>query len=340
MPERAIPVRRKAGRALLVAVLAAAAGCAEAPEPIDRAVAEAVLLENLNAANEVELALERVSRLCLEELGFTVHPAGLEYPDAPDLEHLLGAEVYSAPDPSLPPPEIYGVVVDSPSITLVVIDEHDEGAYTEPNPFNSQTESERDAYFTALYGSSEMEPEVVQLPDLGQSERAGGGCMREAEDAISGGAYPDYLNQAGLAGARGGTNWQSDERVQTARFDWAACMDARGYDFESPLALRGSLSNFAGDLKAEWQIRQAIGLEEAEAELAAAVVGTAEDDAACHEESGLQEAQETVFWEYLIAYVSANETAFYEFQERAEAMTAQAQEILASGRLLPHPESR
>lgn len=335
MPERANPARRKAGRALLAAALAvAAAGCAEAPEPIDRAVAEAVLLENLTSANEVELALERVSRLCLETLGHTVHPEGLDYPEAPDLEHLLGPDVYSAPDLSLPPPEIYGIVVDSPSITLVVLDENDEGAYTEPNPFNSQTEAERDAYFTALYGSSEMEPEVVQLPDLGQSERAGGGCMREAEDAIADGAYTDYLNHAGLAGARGGTNWLSDERVQTARFDWAACMDARGYDFESPLALRGALSDFAGDLKAEWQIQQAIGLEEAEAELAEAVVGTAGDDAACHEESGLQEVQEAVFWEYLIAYVSANETAFYEFQERAGEMTARAQDILASGRLL------
>ncbi|WP_240037614.1 hypothetical protein [Glycomyces paridis] len=335
MPEPARPARRRAGRVPLAAVLAAAAltGCTEPPDPIDRAAAEAVLLANMTAADQVELALERVSRLCLEDLGFTVHPRGLEFPEAPTLEYMLGEEVYTAPDLSLPPPEIYGVRVDNPSITLVVVDENDEGAYTEPNPFNSQSQEDRDAYFTALYGSSDMEPEAVQLPDLGPAERAGGGCMREAEDAVSGGAYTDYLNHAGLAGARGGTDWASDRRVQEALFDWAACMDARGYDFESPIHLRSSLSGLAGDLKAAWQIQQTTTLEDAEAELAAEVLATAEDDAACHAESRLEAVQDEVYWEYLIAYVSGHETAFYDFNERTEEMTARAQRILADGHL-------
>lgn len=317
----------------MAAAAAALTGCVEPPEPIDRAVAEAVLLENMNAANEVGFALDRVARLCMEGLGYTVHPESRERPEAPDMESMLGFEVYSAPDLSLPPSQIYGIVVDSPSITLIFFDENDELVRTESSPFTSQPQAEQDAYFAALHGSAGMETEVVELPDLGQSERAGGGCLREAEDAIADGDYPDYLNHAGLAGARGGTNWEADERVQEARFDWAACMDARGYDFELPLALRSHVSNLAGDLKAEWQIEQTISLEDAEAELAAEVALIAADDAACHEKSRLEEVQDEVFWEYLIAYVSSHETSFYDFHERAKEMTAKAQEIIAEGHL-------
>ncbi|MDN3240561.1 hypothetical protein [Glycomyces tritici] len=317
------------------AFLAAAllAGCAEPPEPIDRATAEAVLADNMASADGVEQALERVAKLCVETLGFTVHPPAAEYEEAADIRDLLGEWVYSEPDPSLPPAEIYGIRVDDPAITLMYEGANGEGVHTEPDPFTELPQADQDAYFDAYYGSPGMEAETVLLPDVGESERAGGGCMREAEDALADGAYPDYLNHAGLAGARGGTDWATDERVAEALHAWADCMDARGHDYGEPIHLRSALFSRAGDLKAAWQIEGTMTLAEAEAALAEEVVATAEDDAACHAESRLEEVQVEVFWEYLVAFVSAHEEAFYSFHKRAQDMQVRAQEILAAGRL-------
>lgn len=323
------------GRAVLgvPALLLLLAACAEPPEPIDRDTAEAVLVENIASADQVQQALNRVALLCVENAGFTVHPKESEYEEPAGIADLLGSFVYSEPDLSLPPNEIYGVEVDDPAITLVYGNEDGEDVYTEPDPFTELPQADQDAYFEALYGSPGMAAEVVMLPDVGESERAGGGCMREAEDALSEGAYPDYLNHAGLAGARGGTDWDSDDRVAEAREAWANCMADRGYDYEEPMHLRSDLFNRAGDFKAAWQIDASMSLEEAEAALADAVLATAEDDAACHAETGLQDVQVEVFWEYLIAYVSGHEEAFYSFHERAGDMEARAQETLANGTL-------
>lgn len=317
--------------ALLAAVLLA--GCAEPPEPIDRDTAEAVLADNMASDQQVQQALERVARLCVEQLGFTVHPPAAEYEETADLGELLGFWVYSAPDLSLPPEEIYGIEVDNPAITLVMEGDEGEDVYTEPDPFTELPQADQDAYFAAYYGSPGMEAEVVMLPDIGESERAGGGCMREAEDALSEGAYPDYLNHAGLAGARGGTDWERDDRVVEARAAWSDCMDDAGYDYEEPFLLRNALFQRAGDLKAAWQIERSMSLEEAEAAFAEEVLATAEDDAACQTETGLEDVQVEVFWEYLIAFVSLHEEEFYAFHQRAEDMQARAQEILADGTL-------
>jgi len=333
MPEHRSPTGRAAlgGPALLAAALLSA--CAEPPEPVDRATAEAVLLDNMASADQVDQALDRVARLCVENLGFHVHPAATEYAEHPDLSDLLGFWVYSEPDLTLPPDEIYHVAVDSPHITLVVEGEDGEARYTEPDPFTALPQADQEAYFTALYGSPGMEPEVVQLPDIGRSERAGGGCRREAEDALAAGAYPDYLNHAGLAGAKGGTDWEADDRVTEARLAWSACMAERGYDYEEPMLLRDDLFTAATDLKAAWQVQQTTSLADAEAELAELVLATAEDDAACHDATGLQEVQETVFWEYLIAFVSGHEEDFYSFHQRARDMQTRAQDVLADGTL-------
>jgi hypothetical protein len=335
MPERRH--RSPAGRAALggSALLAAAllSACAEPPEPIDRSTAEAVLLDNMASADQVDQALDRVARLCVDHLGFTVHPAETEYHEHPDLRDLLGFWVYSKPDPTLPPHEIYDVRVDSPHITLLIEGDDGEAVYTEPDPFTSLPEPDQDAYFTALYGSPGMEAEVVQLPDIGQSERAGGGCLREAEDALAEGDYPDYLNHAGLAGAKGGTDWEDDDRVAEARLAWSDCMAEHGYDAEAPMFLRDHLFTAATDLKAAWQIHQTTSLEEAETELAGLVLAAAADDAACHDATGLEEVQDAVFWEYLIRFVSGHEEAFYSFHQRARDMQARAQDILADGTL-------
>ncbi|MFG3343219.1 hypothetical protein [Glycomyces sp. NPDC048151] len=322
------------GRAALgvPALLLLLAACAEPPEPIDRATAEAVLADNLASADQVEQALHRVALLCVENQGFTVHPSQTEPEESTGIADLLGYEVYSEPDLSLPPEEIYGAKVDDPVITLVY-GNGDEDVYTEPDPFTQLPQADQDAYFAALYGPPGMEAETVMLPDVGESQRAGGGCMREAEDALSEGAYPDYLNHAGLAGARGGTDWDADERVVEARAAWADCMGALGHDYETPLQVRMDLFNRAGDLKAAWQIDGTMDLEEAEAALAEEVLATAGDDASCHAETGLQDVQVEVFWEYLIAYVSGHEEAFYSFHERAVDMEARAQEVLADGTL-------
>lgn len=331
-----MPDRLRGRAALGVPALLAAAlltGCAEPPEPIDRATAEAVLADNMASADQVEQALERVAKLCVENLGFTVHPLAAEYEEAADIRDLLGTWVYSAPDPALPPEEVYGIRVDDPAITLMYEGPDGEGVYTEPDPFTALPQTDQDAYFEAYYGSPGMAAETVLLPDVGESERAAGGCMREAEDALADGAYPDYLNHAGLAGARGGTDWATDERVAEALNAWSDCMDARGHDYGEPIHLRSALYTMAGDLKAAWQIDGSMSLEEAEAALAEEVVATAEDDVACHAESRLEEVQVAVFWEYLIAYVSGNEEAFYSFHQRAQDMQVRAQEILAAGRL-------
>ncbi|WP_205325809.1 hypothetical protein [Glycomyces sp. YM15] len=330
-------LRGRLGRAALgvPALLAAAlsAACAEPPEPIDRATAEAVLADNMASADQVQQAMERVATLCVENRGFAVHPLAVEYEASPGLDDLLGPWVYSEPDLALPPEEIYGIRVDDPAITLVYEGADGEDVYTEPDPFSDLPRADQDAYYEAYYGSPGMEAETVLLPDVGESERAGGGCMREAEDALAEGAYPDYLNHAGLAGARGSTGWERDDRVAEALTAWADCMDERGHDYGEPIQLRGALFSRAGDLKAAWQIEHSMSLEEAEARLAEEVLATAGDDAACHAESRLQEVREDVFWEYLIAYVSGHEEEFYSFHRRAEDMQARAQEILADGRL-------
>lgn len=317
--------------ALLTAALLA--GCAEPPDPIGRATAEAVLAENIAAADRVEQALDRVARLCVENLGFTVHPAATEYEETTDIRDLLGAWVYSAPDPSLPPEEVYGIRVDDPAITLMYEGPDGEGVHTEPDPFTELPQADQDAYFAAYYGSPGMEAETVPLPDVGEAERAGGGCLRDAEDALADGAYPDYLNHAGLAGARGGTDWEADPRVAEALRAWSDCMAARGHDYAEPAHLRGDLFSRAGDLKAAWQIEGSMSLEEAEAALAEEVAATAADDAACHAESALEEVRVAVFWEYMVAYVGGHEEAFYSFVGRAQDMQVRAQEVLAAGGL-------
>lgn len=330
MPDRARGRAALAVPALLAAALLAA--CAEPPAPIDRATAEAVLADNMAAADQVQAALERVARLCLELDGFTVHPAPPEYEEHPALDDLLGFWVHSAPDLALPPPEIYDIEVDDPDITLIA---EGDGAdvRTETDPFTALPQADQDAYFEAYFGSPGMEPETVLLPDVGETERAGGGCMREAEDALADGAYPDYLNHAGLAGARGGTDWESDHRVIEARAAWSDCMAAAGRDFEEPVHLRGALQSRAADFKAAWQIEGSMTLEEAEAAFAQEALAVAEADAACHAETGLEDVQADVFWEYLIAYVSGHGEAFYSFHMRAAEMRARAQEILADGTL-------
>jgi hypothetical protein len=331
-----MPDRTRGRGALAVPALLAAAlltACAEPPEPIDRATAEAVLTDNMAAADQVQAALERVARLCVELQGFTVHPVPDEYAEHPGLDDLLGFWVYSAPDLTLPPMEIYGIEVDDPDITLVIEGDGGQDVHTEPDPFTALPRADQDAYFEAYFGSPGMEAETVILPDVGETERAGGGCMREAEDALADGAYPDYLNHAGLAGARGGTDWEGDDRVVEARAAWADCMRESGRDHEEPAHLRGALQSRAADFKAAWQIEGSMTLREAEAAFAEEALAAAEADAACHAESGLEDVQVEVFWEYLIAYVSGHEEAFYSFHKRASEMQARAQEILADGTL-------
>src|SRR5699024_5682247 len=126
-----------------------------------------------------------------------------------------------------------------------------------------------------------------------------GGCLRQSEDIVADGNYPDYLNHAGLAGAKGSTDWESDDRVAEVRAAWSQCMSERGYDYERPLGLYMDLFHTASELNSDWRTAQTISESEAEDHLDAVILVTAQDDAACHERTNLQDVQEDVYWEYM-----------------------------------------
>lgn len=311
------------------------ASCGNEGSTIDQQAAETILVANMNAAMEVEAALDRVARVCMEEIGFDVHPSALEFPEDPSIDDLLGENVLTRPNLSLPPEEIYGIGLNSGvDTTFVEVNDAGEVRHLEdPGEFDSQSVEAQDEYFKAFYGTAEMETEVINLPDISEAERSGGGCLREAEDALSDGNYPDYLNHAGLSGAKGGTSWESDDRVVDARTEWSICMESSGYSYDKPLDVYLDLAMQVGDYQREALYAdesQVSSLEEEFSEIASTV---AEVDNACHRETGLQDVQEGVFWEYLINYVSDHEEEFYSFKERTDGMLELAQDIIESGQL-------
>ncbi|MDN3238471.1 hypothetical protein [Glycomyces tritici] len=310
-------------------------GCASGSGSIDRQAAEAVLLANNNADTAIEEALDRVARVCMEEQGFELHPPELEFEVDQDMKAWLGQSVLTKPDLSLPPVEIYGIGLESGvDTTFVEIEDDGDISYLEePSEFDQQSIADQEAYFAAFYGSSEMTPETINLPELGEVERAGGGCLRRAEDTLADGNYPDFLVHAGLAGARGGTDWEQDERVFDARIEWSICMEAAGFEYDEPFSIYMDLGMQVGGyqqsaIQAGDAERQALEKEFDEIILSVAAV-----DAVCHEETGLEGIQSDVYWEYMIEYVSANEEEFFAFKERTDEMLSLAQDIIAAGRL-------
>lgn len=307
--------------------------CSDEEPTIDRTTAEAVLEANVNTASEVEAALDRVAKVCMEDQGFEIHPPDIEVEENPSIRETLRREVYTDPDPAASPEDIYGIgLFVGTNATYAEVGNDGELTYlADPGEFSLLPLEEQEDYFEAFYGTVDMEVEALNLPDVGAAERSGGGCLRKAEDALAEGEYPDYLNHAGLAGAKGGTSWASDDRVYDARIEWSICMAAADYTYEEPLGLYLDLVMQAGALEQEAFTSSESRTEELRTEFGSHIVDLATVDHACHNETSLQDIQEDVYWEYLIAYVSGQEEEFYSFQERAEHMLTIAQDIIAAG---------
>ena len=97
----------------------------------------------------------------------------------------------------------------------------------------TMSESERDAYFEALYGPPETDDEGIQrrgdVPFFGQP---GGGCRGEAYEEVQG-SIRRFIQTLAPALQDLNQRIQADSRVEEATGAWSACMADRGYQYES-----------------------------------------------------------------------------------------------------------
>ncbi len=100
-------------------------------------------------------------------------------------------------------------------------------------------QAEREYYYTALVGVTEPNAlEADELPDFTN----GGGCVGEALRQIPGvyvakNELRDEYNDMASA-------IENDPRIEEARMVWVRCMQGKGYDFESPVAVFDEIESY------------------------------------------------------------------------------------------------
>lgn len=105
----------------------------------------------------------------------------------------------------------------------------------------AMSESERQAYYDALYGTEQEQMEGTTTetdPETGEeyyvSEGFGAGCEGEASEDIWGdqSASQDLWEEIGPAMQAMYERVEADPRIQALDEEWAACMAEAGYDYE------------------------------------------------------------------------------------------------------------
>lgn len=123
-----------------------------------------------------------------------------------------------------------------------------ESEWVDPNQeiVEAMSDSEREAYFEALYGSEEEQQEGMTVetdPDSGEeiyiSEGFGPGCYGEAQEAEYGN-QDDLWEELGPELEAMYERVQADPRIVEANQEWSTCMSEEGYDFESPESMYDS----------------------------------------------------------------------------------------------------
>lgn len=110
--------------------------------------------------------------------------------------------------------------------------------FVDPNQdiVEAMSDSERDAYYEALYGPPDQgEPQID--PETGEEyyewEGFGEGCYGQAQEQIYG-AQQEMWEELGPLMEDMWERIQADPRVAAANEDWSACMADRGFEYESP----------------------------------------------------------------------------------------------------------
>ncbi len=182
---------------------------------------------------EQEARLQEAVRLCMAEEGFDyipVEPPADDYVFDDSTQEEFAAE------------QGFG-------ITTWVGNEDEfvesDSEWVDPNQeiVEAMSDSEREAYYEALYGSEEEQQEGTTVevdPETGEEvyfqEGFGAGCYGEAAEAEYGG-QDDLWEELGPEVEAMYERMQADPRIVEANQEWSACMADEGYDYESPDAM-------------------------------------------------------------------------------------------------------
>lgn len=118
----------------------------------------------------------------------------------------------------------------------------EEQNFVDPNDdmVAEMSDSEREAYYGALWGTEEEQQEGTTVevdPDTGEEifyqEGFGAGCYGEAQETEYGG-QDDLWTELSPDLESMYERMQSDPRIVEANTEWSSCMAEGGYDYESP----------------------------------------------------------------------------------------------------------
>lgn len=311
------------------AVLVAMSGCAAGTDGDNVEDLKAAYFHNFELRWEVERAVDRVARVCMEQLGYHVHPEEVPAPEQSAEELVMRTFVWTSPDPGTVHVDGYGDRLGG-NITTTYVD--GEVVVTDSSEYERLPESERLAYQADLHGP-DMEAEHAQLSDGTEVGWIVGGCVGAANRVLFADGVFDFLEQRTHATGGADNGWLDDHRVRDVHRQWSACMAERGYpDFDVPQDAVSALSVRQPDPDtldgAEYDAR----LEE----FTDITVDQAVADLACHERYEVQPTQEAVFWEYMLDYLADYEVTVFGFADAADSILETAQQIIEAGELPVH----
>ena len=310
---------------ILSAILAACQSPATEPRSVEKY--RAAYIANIQIRWEIYDMELRLTRMCMEDAGFAVHPAELtsNNPNRRETEfNPLVPEFTAVPDRDT----AYAVGYGDWLTRQYLLDE-------EPVPFEDLSSQDQQDYYQALQGPDDETPTASAELHSGRVVEwwVGDGCRARAQDALLGDAYEYLAHWSASIGVAADQAIFNDHRIRTAEQDWSACMAAEGHpDLISPRSafLRAAMreSDYIPPMGTDEATRQA-GIEEWEqfqTELAIA-------DYECQERFDLYRIYDEVFWELRIDAMSIDEHLAFSFHEKAEQILEHGQTMIATGEL-------
>jgi hypothetical protein len=324
----------------LLASAALIASCSGMSNSVDRAALTNVLKGGFEADVQLDQLTSRLTRKCMEKLGYRVHPvvggsASTSTPaSSSNVEISMGARLIFREDRVR---EIgYG---RSP------IEMHQGPASTaEEEEFEQLSRDEQNRYWKDYQGYSpdeidqgrKLSNDQVELPNQHRFTMPDGtvitypreGCLAEMQAELFGGKVRQYHELSyyaheGIGKAAIGSV-ETDSKVRDGNKKWSACMTAKGFPgLKAPIDALNKASSSYGAYVYGPDSPGYADVKKQEVELASA-------DYACNREVGLDDIRVSVFWRNTANYYSDRETELQAWRETVSAALSRGQQLLSA----------
>lgn len=307
----------------LTLVASLVAGCSENATTISEEEIEVQKSEwvfNQLTRSELLGLEDRIASLCMENMGFSIHPPA--NPVITDADALLRYQygVLLGPNPDTVDQVGYGDWIQGRPGSQAEIDESAE--------FYSLPQMEQDEYFQARWGEDRFLASIAPESDGDENEQPGmktivlpdgfiyeyptDGCDGEALSLLYPDGVEDFKNAEALASISVFTSVESSPEFLKGLEKWSTCIADSGLgEYSHPFDILGEIEMQQYSLEREIEI--------------------ANTDLACIIESNLNNIREDTFWSEVAAYYQEFETLVYSYREQAKTAVERGQDLIESG---------